>query len=355
MKGLIIKGSLVTLLASSSVLTGLGTFAEAEGNLEAESTQSIELQANSETTTIDKLEATTTTEAEVEGDSEIDLFPGDFFYFFKVILEKLQVTLTFNDQEKAELLADFAGERIAEAEVLMKEGNEELAFEVLQKAVITIQNSEEFIVASEGEGNVSSKKEDATEEGNQEHHPQSDVTTEEDVEQNEAEVVSEEGVDLEVELEGKISQNIIALKNVIEKIQNPKAKAALERNIAKSLVKFEERLAKLQAKAKKKTNTDTKADATINVENSLEIATVEGETQNETNVVAESNFSTAPITGLVKERIDEGHKIKQQVNDKIKKTNKDVNDKDRENKTEVKAEVKVNVFGKRDNEEHGNE
>ena len=46
------------------------------------------------------------------------LVPGDFFYFTKMALEKIKLTLTFNDVKEAKLLSTYATKRLAEAEVL---------------------------------------------------------------------------------------------------------------------------------------------------------------------------------------------------------------------------------------------
>jgi hypothetical protein len=80
------------------------------------------------------------TEEESDVNSEVEenhssLLPGDFFYFVKKLMENVQLALTFDEVKEAELLAAFTEERIKEAEALLVQGEEELANEVLQKAI----------------------------------------------------------------------------------------------------------------------------------------------------------------------------------------------------------------------------
>ena len=65
------------------------------------------------------------TEAPQEEEESPSLVPGDFFYFVKVMTEKVRLAFTFDDYEEAQLLADFAAERIKEANVLLAEGKTE--------------------------------------------------------------------------------------------------------------------------------------------------------------------------------------------------------------------------------------
>ncbi len=61
------------------------------------------------------------------------LLPGDFFYFSKILLEKIQLALTIDDVKEAKLIAEYAGERLSEAKALFADGNEEAAVEMMKK------------------------------------------------------------------------------------------------------------------------------------------------------------------------------------------------------------------------------
>ncbi|WP_326161009.1 DUF5667 domain-containing protein [Neobacillus niacini] len=79
------------------------------------------------------------------------LLPGDFFYFSKLLLEKIHLALTFDDIKETKLMAEYAGERLAEAEALFTEGNEEEAVETMKKAIDHIDKAEEHVTNVEEE------------------------------------------------------------------------------------------------------------------------------------------------------------------------------------------------------------
>ena len=176
-------------------------------------------------------------EAEVEVSTNIEtedlaLLPGDFFYFFKTFTEKLKLTLTFGDIEKAQVLSNLAEERIKEAEALFAQGEEGLAKDTLELAIAQIEAAYDL-----GEETDTVEVEEDT-----------DTTTEEDV----AVVDPDDKTVVETtELEVKLSQNIIALTAAMEKIQNPQAKAALAKNIEKAYEKLAKKAAKLEEKEEK--------------------------------------------------------------------------------------------------------
>ncbi|MEH7451296.1 DUF5667 domain-containing protein, partial [Gottfriedia acidiceleris] len=70
------------------------------------------------------------------------LVKGDFFYFVKTTVEKIQLLLTTDKVKEAELLAQFAQERIHEARELIKEGKEDLAKETLKEALSQMDNAQ---------------------------------------------------------------------------------------------------------------------------------------------------------------------------------------------------------------------
>ena len=61
-----------------------------------------------------------------------------------------------------------------------------------------------------------------------------------------------------VEVEKMVSQNILSLQAAMEKVKNPVAKAALEKNIKKSYAKLAKKQAKFEEKARKTTSNEEK-------------------------------------------------------------------------------------------------
>lgn len=123
--------------------------------------------------------------------STLSVLPADYFYLFKTIVIKIEIALTDDEVKQAKLHAVITQERIKRAEVLITEGKTELAVETLQQAWV-----------------------------------------EQDQEIEEASDASEE------ELKDHLRHNIEALTLALEKVKNPKAKAALARNIEKSKAKL---------------------------------------------------------------------------------------------------------------------
>ncbi len=96
-----------------------------------EATEDVESNENKENTEKES------TEEEVQAEETSPLVPGDFFYFVKQMIEKVRLAVTVDDYKEAKLLADFAAERIAEANALLVKGKTEEAEELLQKAIET--------------------------------------------------------------------------------------------------------------------------------------------------------------------------------------------------------------------------
>jgi hypothetical protein len=157
-----------------------------------------------------KVETNTNDNSEETEVKTSPLLPGDFFYFLEEMTEKIQLALTFNDIEKAKLLAQFAQERITEAESLLAKGEEELAKEVLEKA---LEQQELAMDTYETQQKTDNKQTNGKE------TPEEPTVQEDSIRQ---------------QLEEKLSRNIAALQAALEKIENPKAKEALAKNIAKA-------------------------------------------------------------------------------------------------------------------------
>jgi colicin import membrane protein len=202
--------------------------------------------ANTEVTAT--AEAQTTADPAADTESAPALVPGDIFYFVKVMVEKIQLALEFDQVEKAKMIAAFAEERISEVKVLIDQGKHELAQEVMQEAVDSQAVALDTVAEQKtADSNTEGEATDET----------ADTSTE--------------------EVEGLVHQNIIALTKVLEKLDNPQAKAAIERNIQRSLAHLEKKSAKKLA--------DREAEETENTE---EVSTTKSESATVSN-------STEPV------------------------------------------------------------
>ncbi|MCQ6277352.1 hypothetical protein JMM81_20990 [Bacillus sp. V3B] len=207
------------------------------------------------------------------------LLPGNIFYFAKIALEKIKLALTFNDVKEAKLLATYAAERIAESEALFKEGKEAEAQETIERALEYMEDAE-FIL---GEEISLDHEEESRSENNENNTVFEDVETiEEDTDVKEDESVEE--------VEELVSQNIIALQAAMNKVKNPVAKTALQKNIDKSYAKLAKKLEKLEEKqAVKASKRNSKGVVTtedgVSVEEEL---TIEIEPTTETNIITEA-------------------------------------------------------------------
>ncbi|OPJ56462.1 DUF5667 domain-containing protein [Alkalithermobacter paradoxus] len=131
--------------------------------------------------------------------------PGDIFYLFKILTEKIRMALTFDDVQKAKLLIEFTEERIKEAEELFINGDEELAYETLERAL------KHQDLALEYSEKIEEKEEEI----------QQDIDNQDNT------------------VESRISTNILALTKAMERVKNPKAKQALARNIERATRRME--------------------------------------------------------------------------------------------------------------------
>lgn len=190
------------------------------------------------TTDEESTESTESTDVtEEEETAAPSLVPGDFFYFVKVMTEKIRLAFTFDDYKEAQLLADFAAERIAEANALIADGKSEEAAELLKEAIATQQQADEVLPESEA------------------------VTTEPDGEETEEVATETEGEATDsatpdsdseaTEVEKKLAHNVDALMAVLAKVENPKAQQAIMKNIEKTFVKLDKKFTRLEEKQAK--------------------------------------------------------------------------------------------------------
>ncbi|XZF76133.1 DUF5667 domain-containing protein [Bacillus sp. AL-1R] len=168
------------------------------------------------------------------------LVKGDFFYFVKTTVEKIQLLLTTNKVKEAELLSKFAQERIHEARELIKEGKEDLAKETIKEALGKIEVAQ---------GQLDSKQPTATEPADDstkvENEEQDKAKTEkEHVEKHDKQKLTKEQKEI-AKVQHHLNNNLLVLANVLDQVKNPKAKAAIAKNIEKSFNKISERLEKV--------------------------------------------------------------------------------------------------------------
>lgn len=208
----ITKSTLALVLAGTFTFSTTNAFAnESDAKTNEEAYQTIELPNNvTKDTKVNNLneDASKENNEELNKTAAPSLVPGNFFYFAKITIEKIKLAFTFNQEKEAKILAEYAAERLSEADVLFKNGKEQEATELIEKAIENMSN----------------------------------------VDKGEVDVVVDDKEDSLNEVNELLSQNIIALKAALEKIKNPVAKAALQKNIEKSYAKLAKKIAKIDKK-----------------------------------------------------------------------------------------------------------
>ena len=313
--------------------------------------------AETEATTTDTI--TAETDEQLEGEAPA-LVPGDFFYFVKTFMEKIRLSVTLDEFKEAQLLAEFATERIAEANALIAEGKTEEAAKLLQDAIATQETASKVLDQTKEEATNDDTQKEA-EVATEETTKETSVTTEETVQVDEPE--AEEDV---VVVKSKLSHNIDALVAAAQKIDNPRAQEALMKNIEKSFAKLSKKIKKLEKKngteevtieeeaTVEGTNNENPVDETTvenNVENEENIATEKQETAN-TEVKEETTIVVAPVKAVKtetsnKESVQAKVEAKQQqiiekqqaVKAKVEEKKNRVQAKVEEKKQAIKAKV----------------
>lgn len=288
------------------------------------------------------------------------LLPGDFFYFTKMVLEKIKLSLTFDDVKEAELLSKFATERMAEAEALLAEGKEDLAIEAIKKAMKDMEVVGDLVDDENSAGKTSEdSKVGATEEVKPDGAAEgtTNSTTEEVKPDGAAEGATNGTTDeLETdkttldEIEKSMRYNIIALTAALEKVKNPVAKAALERNIEKTYEKIAKQLEKLEKKvAKKAEKISTEKTKTDQAIESTEGKVTETTNQNE-NAVTENSAQTEETQKTDQQNVPV--QVTKPISPKHehKEVEKETKKEERENKHKTKHEEKLAKKEQRENQ-----
>ncbi|MBW3114119.1 MULTISPECIES: DUF5667 domain-containing protein [Bacillaceae] len=352
----IMKSSLAVLVASSISFPSSLAFA----NSNDENFDSIKLEqgTTNETVAVNDDAMLNSAKKEIENLKEStetpSLLPGDFFYFAKVAIEKIQLAFTMDDAKEAKLLAEYASERLAEVEALFKDGKQEEAIDALNNAIEMIEQSEDQW--SDDESEEDSTVEDKEEADSDETVVEEDDATDEDsvIEEEKAddtdiEEKTEENSDDMSEMEEMMAQNILSLKANLEKVKNPKAKAALQKNIEKSYMKLAEKLAKIEEKAARKAEAEEKTEAEdelnieeTTVENNEAVEADAKESVDETTEVEVKEEKAAPVT--VNPRVE-----KKEAKSEWKNQHKEIKQEAKEARKQEKEEAKE--YNKKKNEE----
>lgn len=286
-------------------------------------------------------ESSETVEQNLESPS---LLPGDFFYFVKTALEKIKLAFTYDNEEEAKLLATYAAERLAEAEALFANGEEDKALETINNALSYLNDAGDLADEGKEEGELATEEEteDTDSVGeNAEVIEEDTPSKDEDATDSEESTVTEPDENATVEdslddIEELISQNIIALKAALEKVKNPVAKAALQKNIEKSYAKLAKKLEKLEEKYTDKDESSIAPDPDIPVE-------MKDEEDGDLTVVTPDASTTPIVTDEVKQSVENSTEEKAVIED-IKKQQKasvkEVKQEMKEVKKQVKSEEK---------------
>lgn len=244
-----------------------------------EGSDDLGLEVITETNTNDdtNLENTTSEENEVVTE-EPAVLPGSIFYFVKTAFEKIRLALTFEDAKEAKLLATYAKERLEEAEALLKDGQEDKALQTIYDALTNLENAESMVDEEKTDEEAAETDEPVTEEN---QDTKESTTEEKDDEKNSVDETTsteseksseEEKLD---DVEKLISQNIIALTTALEKVKNPAAKVALQRNIEKSYAKLARKMEKLAEKKKEREAEKDFVPVEVKAENNAKVKTQE--------------------------------------------------------------------------------
>jgi len=99
--------------------------------------------------------------------------PDEFLFTFDQLFEELKLLVTFNDEKEAQLLLDFASERLAEAAAMSEEEKDEYVQEALEDYLAALEEAQEKVTEvvveeetnSEGADELTEELEDAAEIG----------------------------------------------------------------------------------------------------------------------------------------------------------------------------------------------
>nr|WP_306219705.1 DUF5667 domain-containing protein [Cytobacillus sp. Bac17] len=242
------KSTLALVIAGTFTFSAATAFASENKEDEEFETVEIKNDPSAEATAESKKDAAESIENDKE---ELDeeapsLLPGSFFYFAKIALEKVKLALTFDDIKDAKLLADYASERMAEAEALFAEGKGEEALEAIEKALEQMENAE-TIVDEEANEDLGKSISDEEDNGNLDESAEVETPDEDDADREDSSDNDTANKETEDEIKEILAQNIIALQANLAKFserfdENHPSVLAMQKNIAKFTEKWSEQL-----------------------------------------------------------------------------------------------------------------
>lgn len=242
------KSTLALVIAGTFTFSAATAFASENKEDEEFETVEIKNDPSAEATAESKKDAAESIEnAKEELNEEApSLLPGSYFYFAKLALEKVKLALTFDDIKDAKLLADYASERMAEAEALFAEGKGEEALEAIEKALEQMENAETIVdeEANEDLGKSISDEEDNV---NLDESAEVETPDEDDADREASSDNDTANKETEDEIKEIFAQNIIALQANLAKFserfdENHPSVLAMQKNIAKFTEKWSEQL-----------------------------------------------------------------------------------------------------------------
>jgi len=84
----------------------------------------------------------------------ISITPDSVFYPLKLLVESLRISLTTDEMGKAELMISYANRRLAEADIMREQDDEELVRELIRESLKLVDGANAFAFgAPEGKGN----------------------------------------------------------------------------------------------------------------------------------------------------------------------------------------------------------
>ncbi|TKC18433.1 DUF5667 domain-containing protein [Robertmurraya kyonggiensis] len=310
-----------------------------------EGSEDLGLEVVTETNTnVDtELENITNEENEVATE-EPAVLPGSIFYFVKTAFEKIRLALTFEDAKEAELLATYAQERLKEAEALFKDGQEDKALQTIYDALKNLENADEMVDEEKTDEESRETAEPVTEESQDTQEPAdteettNDETNKETDSTESEEITEDEKLD---DVEKVISQNIIALKAALEKVKNPAAKVALQRNIEKSYAKLARKMEKIAEKKKELEASkdfvpvEVKAESNVKVE-AKEKVKAEMKAKAEAKAIAEAKAKAEASVVVEAQKVQPLKNKQTETKQKIK----DMKNEHKSNVKQIKNEIK---------------
>ncbi|MGG1629106.1 hypothetical protein [Rossellomorea sp. NRS-1567] len=369
-KSKLMKSSLAVLVAGS--ISFSGSLAYANDDEKTFDTVTIEQKGSTGVAVNDEamIDSAKKEIEKLEKTETPSLLPGDFFYFAKLALEKVKLAFTMDDAKEAKLLAEYAAERLAEVEALFEEGKEEEAIEAINHAIEMIQRSgdESSHGKNEEASDDNSMEESADETTDESNTEEENIETEETKESNEEETVEESDSEVKsdemTQMEELMSQNIIALQANLEKVKNPKAKAALQKNIEESYMKLAEKLAKLEEKWAKKANAQEETESNELVVEDPETPVEEPaptDTTNDENAAENTTqespqaAKTAPVKAkhVEKEAKKELKEQQKQEKKEAKEVRKQMKNEEKQARHDVKEEKKQHQPASKQKEQQG--